>query len=50
MIHLLARRFGFALLVMWVVATGVFGLYFVAPNNVARTIAGRQATERTQAS
>ena len=47
MIRLLARRLLFALLVMWVVATGVFGLYFVAPNNVARTIAGRQATEQT---
>ncbi len=47
MIRLLARRLAFALLVMWVVATGVFALYFVAPNNVARTIAGRQATEQT---
>jgi peptide/nickel transport system permease protein len=49
MIRLLARRVLFAVLVMWVVATGVFCLYFVAPNNVARTIAGRQATEQTVA-
>jgi peptide/nickel transport system permease protein len=37
----------FGLLVMWVVATLVFTLYFVAPTDVARTIAGRQATEQT---
>ena len=49
MIRLLGRRLLFAVLVMWVVATGVFCLYFVAPNNVARTIAGRQATEQTVA-
>lgn len=47
MIPLLARRLAFAVLVMWIVATGVFALYFVAPSNVARTIAGRQATEQT---
>jgi peptide/nickel transport system permease protein len=45
-LHLL-RRLGFAMLVMWIVATGVFTLYFVTPNNVARTIAGRQATAQT---
>jgi peptide/nickel transport system permease protein len=45
--RLLLRRLAFALLVMWCVATGVFALYFVAPNDVARTIAGRQATDQT---
>ncbi len=49
MIRLLLRRLGFALLVMWVVATGVFGLYFVAPSNVAQVIAGRQASAQTVA-
>lgn len=43
----IARRVGFGLLVMWIVATIVFIMYFVAPNDVARLIAGRQATEQT---
>ena len=47
MIRLLFRRVLFGLLVMWVVATLVFALYFIAPTDVARTIAGRQATEQT---
>jgi peptide/nickel transport system permease protein len=47
MIRLLLRRVLFGLLVMWVVATLVFALYFIAPTDVARTIAGRQATEQT---
>jgi peptide/nickel transport system permease protein len=47
MIRLLLRRALFGLLVMWVVATLVFGLYFIAPTDVARTIAGRQASEQT---
>jgi len=49
MMRFLLRRIGFAFLVLWIVATGVFALYFVAPNNVARTIAGRQASEQTVA-
>jgi peptide/nickel transport system permease protein len=47
MIRFLARRIGFAVLVMWVVATLIFAVYFIAPKNVARTLAGRQATEQT---
>jgi peptide/nickel transport system permease protein len=49
MIRLLVRRVLFGLLVLWVVATLVFILYFVAPKDVARTIAGRQASEQTVA-
>ena len=49
MIRFLARRIGFAILVLWVVATTVFLMYFVAPHNVARTIAGRQANAETVA-
>ena len=49
MMRFLLRRVAFAALVLWIVATGVFALYFVAPNNVARTIAGRQASEQTVA-
>jgi peptide/nickel transport system permease protein len=47
MIRVLLRRVLFGLLVMWFVATLVFSLYFVAPTDVARTLAGRQATEQT---
>ena len=47
MIRYIGRRVLFGLLVMWFVATLVFTLYFVAPNDVARTLAGRQATEQT---
>jgi peptide/nickel transport system permease protein len=34
---------------MWTVATVVFFMYFVAPHNVARLLAGRQANEETVA-
>lgn len=47
MIRLLLRRLGFGIVVLWLVATIVFGLYFVAPHNVARTLAGRQASAQT---
>jgi len=47
LIRLLLRRLAFGALVLWTVATIVFALYFVTPTNVARTIAGRQATAQT---
>ena len=47
MIRFLIRRIGFGVVVMWAVATAVFILYFVAPHNVAQTLAGRQATAQT---
>lgn len=47
MIRFLARRIGYGIVVMWVVASAVFILYFVAPHNVAQTLAGRQATAQT---
>jgi peptide/nickel transport system permease protein len=39
----LVRRLLLGVVVMWVVSTVVFVMYFVAPHNVARLIAGRQA-------
>ncbi len=45
----LIRRILLGLVVMWVVVTAVFCMYFVAPNDVARLIAGRQATPETVA-
>ena len=47
MTHFLLRRLFWGLLVVWVVVTSVFAMFFVAPHDVARLIAGRQATEQT---
>jgi len=47
MLRFLLRRVGFGVVVMWLVATTVFIMYFVAPHDVARTLAGRQASEAT---
>jgi peptide/nickel transport system permease protein len=46
-VRFLARRLGLGLLVLWVVATTVFVMYFMAPHDVARLLAGRQATPQT---
>ena len=43
----LIRRLGHGLLVLWLITVAVFGLFFVAPSNVAQTLAGRQATPET---
>jgi peptide/nickel transport system permease protein len=47
MLRFLIRRVVLGVVVMWLITVAVFGLFFVAPNNVARTIAGRQATPQT---
>lgn len=49
MARFLARRVALGVLVMWAVATVVFIMYFVAPHDVARLIAGRQASPETVA-
>jgi peptide/nickel transport system permease protein len=45
----LLRRVGQGVVVLWLITMAVFALFFVAPNNVARTLAGRQATPETVA-
>jgi peptide/nickel transport system permease protein len=45
----LLKRIALGVLVLWVVATVVFVMYFVGPHDVARLIAGRQATPATVA-
>jgi peptide/nickel transport system permease protein len=45
----LVRRVLFGLLVMWIVSGAVFLLFFVAPHDPARLIAGRLATPQTVA-
>src|SRR4029450_14154790 len=49
MVRLLARRLLFGLLGLWVVSGAGFLLFFVAPHDPARLIAGRLATPRTVA-
>jgi peptide/nickel transport system permease protein len=49
MARFLVRRILLGLVVLWVIATLVFVMFFVAPSNVARLIAGRQATPETVA-
>ena len=47
MTRFLVRRLLWGLLVIWFVATSVFVMFFAAPRDVARLIAGRQASEQT---
>lgn len=47
MLRFLVRRTLLGALVIWIISVVVFGLFFVAPSNVARKIAGRQASART---
>jgi peptide/nickel transport system permease protein len=49
MFRFLARRILFGVLVLWLISIAVFMLFFVAPHDPARTIAGRQATAQTVA-
>lgn len=47
--RLVFTRLLFGVLVLWLVSVAVFVLFFVAPHDPARTIAGRQATAQTVA-
>ena len=47
MARFLIRRLGHGLLVLWLISMAVFALFFIAPSNVAQTLAGRQATPET---
>ena len=49
MLRFLVRRLALGLLIMWLISLAVFALFFIAPNDVARTLAGRQATPETVA-
>jgi peptide/nickel transport system permease protein len=48
-IRLVARRLASGIVVLWIISMAVFTLFFIAPHNVARAIAGRQATPATVA-
>jgi peptide/nickel transport system permease protein len=47
MLRFLVVRTLTGLFVLWVITVAVFLLFFVAPSNVAHTLAGRQATPQT---
>ena len=47
MVRFLVHRILLGLVVLWVITAIVFVMFFVAPSNVARLIAGRQATPET---
>ena len=47
MIAFVLRRLAWRALVVWVVATGVFVVYFAVPRDVARLVAGNRASEQT---
>lgn len=49
MTRFLIRRIALGLMVLWLITMAVFALFFIAPSNVARTMAGRQATPATVA-
>ena len=50
MTRFLVHRTLTGLVVMWLISMTVFGLFFLVPSNVARTLAGRQATPEVVAS
>lgn len=49
MARFLLRRVVLGVVVLWLITVFVFALFYVAPNDVARTLAGRQATPETVA-
>ena len=49
MARFLVRRILLGLVVLWTLVTVVFVMFFVAPHNVARLLAGRQASPETVA-
>ncbi len=49
MLRFLIRRLLLGAVVLWTITTVVFIMFFVAPHNVARLLAGRQATPETVA-
>jgi peptide/nickel transport system permease protein len=44
MVAFLVRRISFGILVLWIISVVVFVMFFVAPHDVARLLAGRQAS------
>src|ERR1035437_7655841 len=49
MLRFLIRRTAQGVIVLWLITMFVFALFYVVPSNVARTLAGRQASAQTVA-
>jgi peptide/nickel transport system permease protein len=49
MIRIFVQRLLSGIVVLWIISVAVFALFFIAPNDVAQHIAGRQATPLTVA-
>jgi peptide/nickel transport system permease protein len=49
MIRIFVQRLLSGIVVLWIISIAVFALFFIAPNDVAQHIAGRQATPVTVA-
>jgi peptide/nickel transport system permease protein len=49
MTRLVLKRLGSGIIMLWILSMAVFALFFIAPNDVAQKIAGRQATPLTVA-
>jgi peptide/nickel transport system permease protein len=49
MIRMILKRLLSAIILLWIISMAVFALFFLVPNDVARKIAGRQATPLTVA-
>jgi peptide/nickel transport system permease protein len=47
MLRFLARRLVLGVLVLWLITVVIFAIFYIAPSDVARTLAGRQATPQT---
>lgn len=47
MARFLVRRIALGALVLWLISVIVFTIFFIAPSDVARSLAGRQATPQT---
>lgn len=47
MIRFLVRRILFGVIVLWIITVSVFALFYIAPADVARLLAGRQASPET---
>ncbi len=47
MTRFVLRRLGQGLVVLWLITVLVFAIFFIAPNNVARALAGKQASPDT---
>jgi peptide/nickel transport system permease protein len=49
MLKFFIRRLAHGVVVLWIISVLIFSIFFVAPSNVAQTLAGRQATPQTVA-